>query len=111
MNNEYVYTVMKIEYDNEAEGLKEVVGAVYYDSSEAYDYIDEQQEFEEEGVYWRVDRHRVVFKENAQTFSGAERLGLEKAARIAERADGYGSPVWADGAGIAADIRSRVPIK
>jgi len=109
--NEYVYTVMKIAYDGEAEGLKEVVDAVYYDSSEAYDYVEEQQEFEEEGVYWRVDRHRVVFKENAQTFSGAERLGLEKAARIAERTDSYGSPVWADGEGIAADIRSRVPIK
>ena len=58
MHNEYVYTVMKIEYDNEAEGLQEKVNAVYYDSSEAYDYIEEQQEFEEEGVYWRVDRHR-----------------------------------------------------
>ena len=111
MHNEYVYTVMKIAYDSEAEGLQEKVNAVYYDSSEAYDYIEEQQEFEEEGVYWRVDRHRVIFKQNAQTFSGSELLGFEKAARIAERADGYGSPVWADGAGIAADIRSRVPVK
>lgn len=104
--NEYVYTVIKIEYDNDSESLREKVDAVYYDSNDAYNYVDEQNEFEEEGIHYRVDRHRVVFQENSETFSGSERLGLEKAAKIAERKDVFGAPLWAEGADIASAIRS-----
>ena len=111
MNNEYVYLVIKLEFDNEKEYTSETVDTVYYDSDDAYNYVDEQREYEVDEIKYRVDRHRVVFKENTETFSGAERMGLEKAAKIAEKTDGYGMPVWADGPGIAAEIRSRTYVK